>query len=154
MYTTEEPTAEPIDETIQKKYAESLSTFTLNLLHYDVYNLPYVPPFLTPTPCNNITQFEWLNLHRFFWCWRFCNHKHLNMENNARLVNYGILPSTIGYFATITNNSKGKPIKTRWRYLYLVNMDIVFGDCVALGEQQYTLLLVYSATIYCYIYGI
>ena len=33
-------------------------------------------------------------------------------------------------------------------------MDIVFGDCVALGGHWYALLLVDVATIYCWLYGI
>jgi len=32
-------------------------------------------------------------------------------------------------------------------------MDIVFGDCLALGGFRYALLLVDVATIYCWIYG-
>ena len=33
-------------------------------------------------------------------------------------------------------------------------MDIVFGDCVALGGHRYALLLVDVATRYCWLYGI
>ena len=33
-------------------------------------------------------------------------------------------------------------------------MDIVFGDCVALGGHRYALLLVDVATKYCWVYGI
>ena len=65
----------------------------------------------------------------------------------------GLLPSTIVYFVTISNPSKGKPIKKRRQFLDKVHIDIIFGDCVALRGHRYALLLVDAATIYCWIYG-
>ena len=63
----------------------------------------------------------------------------------------GLLPSNIGYSATIANPPKGNPIKKRHMYLDKVHMDIVFGDCVALGGYRYSLVLVDMATRYCWI---
>ena len=77
----------------------------------------------------------------------------MTASTNASLVNSGLLSSTIGYFATITNPAKGKPIKKRRQFLDKVHMGIVFGDCVALGGHRSALLLVYVATRYCCLYG-
>ena len=69
------------------------------------------------------------------------------------MVKSGILPSTIGYFSTISNPTKGNSTKKRRQYLDKLHTDIVFGDCFALGGHQYDLLLVDVATRYCWLYG-
>ena len=117
------------------------------------YQYPSIPPSLMPAPCTNRTQFESLNIHCIFGCRQFHNQNHLNSATNESIVNSGLLPSTIGYFATITNPTKGKTINNRWHYLDKVHMDIVFGDCVALGGHKYALLLVDVDTRYCWLYG-
>ena len=102
----------------------------------------------------NRTQFESLNLHRIFVCRQFLNQKHLTEATNASLVNSGLLPYTIGSFATIFNLTKGKTINKQLKYLDKVYMEIVFGDCVVLGGHWYALIIVDVATIYCWLYGI
>ena len=129
--------SEPRNALLHKNSVEPLSLRTLNLVHKDAYNLPPTPPSPTPAPCENRTQFESLNLHRIFECRKLRNQKHLTVATNVSLVNSGLLPSTIGPFAKITNPSKGKPIKKRRQFLDKVHMDIVFGDCVALGGHRY-----------------
>ena len=57
-------------------------------------------------------------------------------------MNSGLLPSIIVSFATIANPAKGKPIKNQRQFLDKVHMDIVFGDCLALGGHRYAQLLV------------
>ena len=133
--------------------SDKLSLRTLKLVHKETSNLPPIPPSSTPTPCENRTQFESLNLHHIFGCRQFRNQKHLTAATNASLVNSGLLPSTIGSFATIANPEKGKPIKKRRQFLYKVHVDIFFGDCVALGGYRYALLLVVVPTRYCWLYG-
>ena len=125
--------SEPRDATLHKNLAEPISLRTLKLVYKDAYNLPPITPYSTPAPCDNITQFESLNLHRIFGCRQFRNQKHLTAATNASLVNSGLLPSNISSFATIANPTKGKPINKRRQFLDKVHMDIVFGDCVALG---------------------
>ena len=149
MSPTEEPTTEPSDETFQTSSSEHLSTRNLHLLHLDVSNLTYVPPSSTSAPYENITQFESLNLRRIFGCRRFRNQKQLTEATNTSLLNFDIFPSTIASFATIPNPPKGKVLKKHWNYLDKVHMDIVFDDCLALGEHCYALLLVDVSTRYC-----
>ena len=72
---------------------------------------------------------------------------------NASLVNSGIRPSNIESFVTIDNFPKGKPIKKRRQYLDKVHIEILFGDCVALGGHRYDRLLVDVATRYYCLYG-
>ena len=141
------------DEILHKNSVEPLSIRTLNLVHRDANNLPPIHPLSTTAPCDNRTQFESLNLHRIFGCIQLRYQKHLTASANASLVNSGLLPSTIGSFATISNPHKGKPIKKRHKFLDKVYMEIVFGDCVALRGHWYDLLLVDVATIYCWLYG-
>jgi len=81
--------------------------------------------------------------------------RHLtDAANNATLLSSGELPPTLGTFATIQNPPKGKPIKRHRKYLDKVHMDIIFGDCVALGGFRYGILLVDVATRYAWFYGI
>lgn len=75
------------------------------------------------------------------------------MSSNPTLIHTGELPPTLGAFATIVNPPAGKPSYNHRRYLDKVHMDIVCGDCLALGEYHYALILVDVATCYCWIYG-
>ena len=138
--------SEPSDAILHKNSIEPLSIRTLNLVHKDSNNLPPIPPSLTPAPCENRTQFESLNIHCIFRCRQFRNQKHLTAATNASLVKSGLLPSNISSFATITNPSKGKPIKKQRQFLDKFHMDTIFDECVALGGHQYALLLFDVAT--------
>ena len=129
---TKVPPIETSDATLHKNSIEPLSIRILNLVHIDVTNLPPIPPSSTPAPCNNQTQFEYLNLHCIFGCRQSRNQKHLTAATIAILENLGLLPSIIGSFATISKNPKGKTIKKWHQYLEKVHIDIVFGDCFAL----------------------
>ena len=102
---------EPSDATLHKNYIESISVCTLNLVHRYATNLPHIPLSSTPAPCENRTQFESLNLHRIFGCRQFRNQKYLIAATNASLVKLGLLLSTIGSFAAISNPTKVNTIK-------------------------------------------
>ena len=128
------------------------SPSALSTVHIDASNLPPITTSFTPAPCKNRTQFDSLDLHRIFGCRQFRNQKNITTATNASLVNSGLLPSTIISFATIVNPPKGNPTKKRHQFLYKVHMDIVFGDCVALGGHWYALLIVYVDIRYCWLY--
>ena len=145
---TKDTTTEPSYENLNKNSVEPLSIHTLNLVHKDAKNLLPVPPSTTPAPSKNRTQFESLNLQRIFGCRRFRNQNHPTAVTNANLFNPGLLPYTIGSFATTANPPNRKPIKKRRQYLDKVHMEIVFGDCVSLGRHRYALLLVDLSTRY------
>jgi hypothetical protein len=74
-------------------------------------------------------------------------------SSNAQLIKSGELPPTLGDFATINNPAKGKPLTQPRKYLDKVHLDIVFGDCLALGGYRYALVLVDVATRYCWVFG-
>ena len=130
---TKVPPTEPSNATLHKNSIKPLSIRTINLVHKDATNLPPIPPSSTPSPCDNRKYFESLNLCCIFRCRQFRNQKHLAAATNASLVKPGLIPSTIGSFATISNPPKGKTIKKRRQYLDKVHMDIIFGDCVDSG---------------------
>ncbi|KAL7549847.1 hypothetical protein ACHAWF_013106, partial [Thalassiosira exigua] len=150
--TTPSPT---IDEAaLLQSAAKPISTRQLAKLHADPQSLPDVRPCNTPAACESRTKFETLKLHRIFGCRKFKNYKHLTSASaNGTLLHSGELPPSLGDFATIANPPRGKPIKKHRRYLDKVHMDIVYGDCLALGGFRYALLLVDVATRYCWIYG-
>ena len=79
---------------LQKNSVETLSIRTLNLVYKDANNLPPIPSLSTTAPCENITQFESLNLHRIFVCRQFRDQKHLTVETNETLVNSVLIPKT------------------------------------------------------------
>ena len=134
------PPNEPSYVTLKNNSIEPLFIRTINLVHRDATNIPPIPPSLTLAPCENLTNFEPLNIHRISGCRKLRNQKHLTTETNESLVNSGLLLSTIGSFATIANLPKGKTIKKRRQNLYKFHMDIVFGECVALEGHLYALI--------------
>eukprot|EP00956_Cyclotella_meneghiniana_P030527 scaffold77041_cov51-Cyclotella_meneghiniana.AAC.7 len=126
----------------------------MNAVHHNPRELPPVPPAYTPAACENRTTFDALKLHKIFGCRKFRTQSHLiAASKNASLLAGGELPHTIGDFAPITMPARGKPITKRRKFLDKVHMDIVFGDCMALGGYRYALLLVDVATRYTWIYG-
>jgi hypothetical protein len=132
-----------------------LSPRLLRAIHSDPATLPPVPPYATPAAAGSRTTFDSLKLHRKFGCRRFRNQEHItSASSNAKLINTGVFPSTIGDFATITNPPRGKPIKKRRHFLDKVHMDIVYGDCLSLRGYKYALLLVDVATRYSWMYGL
>jgi transposase InsO family protein len=113
-----------------------------------------VPPAHTPGPAEHRTTFDSLKLHRIFGCRRFKNQNHLiAASSNAQLIKSGELPPTLGDFATINSPAKGKPLLQPRKYLDKVHLDIVFGDCLALGGFRYAIVLVDVATRYCWVFG-
>jgi hypothetical protein len=131
---SEEPAMVISDEELVKSSAEPISNKVLTSLHSDPTNLPPVPPSQTPGPAESRTVFDSLKLHRIFGCRRFKNQKHvIAASSNATLLKCGELPPTLGDFATINKPDKGKPLTQPCKYLDKFHMDIVFGDCLALG---------------------
>ena len=144
----------PEDELLANT-TKPLSQTLLSRLHDDPHDLPEVGSASTPAACENRTTFDSLKLHKIFGCRRFKNQQHLtSASDNARLIHTGELPPTIGDFATIVNPPKGKPLRKRRKFLDKFHMDIVFGDCVALGNFRYALLLVDVSTRYAWLYGL
>ena len=149
------PTVTISDDELRTNTRVALTPAHLASIHHDVHALPPVPPSATPAPCESRKTFESLRLHRIFGCRRFRNPRHLtDSAAQAELVHTGELRPTLGDFATIPNPARGKPIKKHRKYLDKVHMDIVYGDCPALGGFRYALLLVDVATRYCWIYGL
>jgi hypothetical protein len=127
----------------------------LNAIHDDIKNLPEVPPSYTPGPAENTTEFDSLCFYIFFGCTKFKNQLHLTAASkNATLIRCSKRPTTIGDYTTINNPPQGKPIKKRRKFLDKVHLDIVFGDCMALGGFRYALVLVDVATRFTWVYGI
>ena len=142
------------EEELMEESALPISQILLNKLHGDPTNLPPVRPANTKAPCENRTTFDTLKLHKIFGCRKFRNQKHVTAaSSNAKLIQPGELPPTLGSFSTITNPPSGKTSRKRRRYLDKVHMDIVFGNCLSLGGYRYALIIVDVATRYCWIYG-
>ena len=142
------------DDELAANTAAPLTSRTLKTIHHDPTSLPAVPPAYTAAPCESRTTFDTLAIHKIFGCRRFRNQCHVTDASNAKLIHTGELPATLGSFATIPNPPRGKPLKKRRRFLDKVHMDIVFGDCVALGGYRYAIIFVDVATRYCWIYGL
>eukprot|EP00956_Cyclotella_meneghiniana_P031975 scaffold85846_cov40-Cyclotella_meneghiniana.AAC.3 len=148
------PTSVITDLEFGASASEPLSQRLLSSIHHDPTQLPPLPPTYTPGPCENRTQIDGLKLHKIFGCRKLRNQSHLIASSlNASLLAGGELPSTIGDFTTINMPNRGKPLKKRRKFLDKVHMDIVYGDCVALGGYRYALILVDLATRYAWFYG-
>lgn len=158
---TPDPPAAVVEETtivdeadLEAASITPLSKRLLSSIHHTPDNLPPIPPSYTPGACENRTTFDGLKLHKIFGCRKFRTQSHLiSASKNASLLAGGELPTTIGDFASITMPNRGKTITKRRKFLDKVHLDIVFGDCMALGGYRYALLLVDVATRYAWIYG-
>ena len=75
-------------------------------------------------------------------------------SKNATLIRCGERPTTIGDYTTINSPSHGKPIQKHRKFLDKAHLDIVFGDCMALGGFRYALVLVDVATRFTWVYGL
>jgi hypothetical protein len=143
------------DDELTQSATKPLTKRMLAAIHDDVSKIPSVPPAYTPAPAENSTKFDSLHLHRIFGCRKFKNQTHITAASkNAELIRCGEMPSTIGDYTTINNPAKGKPLTKRRKYLNKVHMDIVFGDCVALGGFRYALVIVDVATRFTWVYGL
>jgi transposase InsO family protein len=143
------------DEDLTASASKPLTKRMLATIHEDPSNFQPVPPQYTPAPSENTTKFDSLRLHRIFGCRRFKNQLHITSASlNAELIRCGEMPTTIGDYTTINNPPKGKPLKKRRKYLEKVHLDIVFGDCVALGGYRYALILVDAATRFTWVFGL
>eukprot|EP00956_Cyclotella_meneghiniana_P032302 scaffold88129_cov23-Cyclotella_meneghiniana.AAC.1 len=157
--TTPSATASPEPTVIEQSDLEAsaskpLTKRIMDAIHHNPRDLPPIPPSYTPAACENRTTFDALKLHKIFGCRKFRTQSHLiSASKNASLLAGGEFPPTIGDFASITMPARGKPITKRRKFLDKVHMDIVYGDCVALGGYRYALLLVDVATRYTWIYG-
>eukprot|EP00956_Cyclotella_meneghiniana_P017958 scaffold29652_cov22-Cyclotella_meneghiniana.AAC.1 len=119
---------------LEASATKPLTKRIMDAIHHNPRDLPPVPPSCTPAACENRTTFDGLKLHKIFGCRKFRTQSHLiAASKNASLLAGGELPPTIGDFASINMPVRGKPITKRRKFLDKVHMDIVFGDCVALG---------------------
>lgn len=145
----------PIEQSdLEATATKPLTKRILTAIHHNPRELPPVPPAYTAAACENRTTFDGLKLHKIFGCRKFKTQSHLiAASKNASLLAGGELPPTIGDFASITMPNRGKPITKRRKFLDKVHMDIVFGDCMALGGFRYALLLVDVSTRYTWLYG-
>jgi hypothetical protein len=87
-------------------------------------------------------------LHRITGCCRFQNYKHLiSTTKDGSFINNDIFPVSIGAFTTIPKAPHGKAIdRTTSKFLDIVHLDIVFGDCMSVGGFKYALIFVDQAT--------
>jgi transposase InsO family protein len=143
------------DEELTNSATKPLTKRMLSAIHEDPALIQPVPPQYTPAPAENTTKFDSLRLHRIFGCRRFKNQLHItSASQNAELIRCGEMPTTIGDYTTINKPAKGKPLTKRHKYLEKVHLDIVFGDCVALGGYRYAIILVDVATRFTWVFGL
>ncbi len=59
---------------------------------------------------------------------------------NATLIHTGEFPPSLGSFVTLTHPARGMILREHHKNLDKVHLDIVFGDCLALGGFWYAVL--------------
>jgi hypothetical protein len=89
-------------------------------------------------------------------CRRFCNYCHLiHTSKDDQFLDNGKFPVSIGAYTTIPKAPCGKLIdRTPQRYLDIVHIDIVFGDCMSVGALKYSLIFVDRATRFDWCFGL
>jgi len=89
-------------------------------------------------------------------CRRFRNYKHiLQTSLDGQWIDGGEFPLALGSYATIPKAKRGGAIdRAESRFLDIVHMDIIFGDCILVGGFCYALVLVDRATRYNWVYGL
>ena len=137
-----------------------LSTMTSDeisrLLHHPDTSFPDVRPCDTANASDTKTHWSSEELHRIMGCRKFRNYKHiLDVSRDGEWIDGGEFPMSLGSFTTIPKAKRGAPlVRTSYRYLDAVHMDIAFGDCVSVGGYRYALILVDRATRYNWAFGL
>jgi hypothetical protein len=77
------------------------------------------------------------------------------VTKNGRFLDTDKLLTSIGAYTTIPKAPWGKPIdRTQSKYLDVVHLDIVFGDCVLVGGFKYALISVDRTSHYNWCFGL
>jgi hypothetical protein len=89
-------------------------------------------------------------------CRQFRNYKYLvAVTKNSRFFDTGEFPASIGAYTTIPKAPHGKTTdKTPSKYLDVVHLDIMFGDCMSVGGFMYALIFVDRALQYNWCFGL
>jgi hypothetical protein len=125
-------------------------------LHHPGTSFPSVRPCNTANTSNTKTHWSAEELHCIMGCRNFRNYKHLlQVGQDGQWIDGGKFPSSLGSYATISKAKRGSLLDhTKYYYLNAVHMDITFGDCVAVGGNRYSLILVNHATRYNWTFGL
>jgi hypothetical protein len=128
----------------------------INKLHRPNSILPPIRPCNTSNPSN--TKLHWTaeELHCITGCHCFRNYWHLVPASKVgTFIDTGEFPVSIGTYATIPKASCGKPIDhTPAKFLDVVHLDIVFGNCLSIRGSKYALIFVDQATQYNWCFGL
>jgi hypothetical protein len=83
-------------------------------------------------------------------CRRFLNYKHLvSVTKDGLFISSGEFLVSLGTYTTIPKAPGIVPIdRTIYKYLDIVHHEIVFGNCIFVGQFKYALKLVNCATCY------
>ena len=150
----------PGDSSLPDVSPTLLSTLTRDditrLVHHEGSSLPPVRPCDRANGSDTKTHWTSEELHRALGCRRFRNYKHiLQTSLDGQWIDGGEFPLALGSYATITKAKRGGAIdRADSRFLDIVHMDIVFGDCASVGGFCYALVLVDRATRYNWVYGL
>ena len=124
--------------------------------HHPNTLLPPVQPCDTPNSSETKRTYTPEELHRLTGCRRFRNYQHIiSSTEDGVLLNTGEFPLSLGTYATIPKAPQGKAIdRLSAKYLDIVHVDIVFGDCVSVGGFKFALIFVDRATRYNWTFGL
>jgi hypothetical protein len=125
-------------------------------LHHPGTSFPLVRPCNTTNASDTKTHWSAEKLHRIMGCCKFRNYKHLlQVSRDGQWINGDKFPFSLGSYATIPKAKQGSLIgRTKYYYLDAVHMDIMFGDCVAVGGYHYSLVVVDRTTHYNWTFGL
>jgi hypothetical protein len=125
-------------------------------LHHPHSHFPPIQPCDTPDASNSKRAFIPEELHRLTGCRRFWNYQYIiSTSNGGVLTNTGEFPLSLGTYTPIPKAPRGKPIdRIPSKYLDIVHVDIVFGDCISIGSYKFALVFVNWATCYNWTFGL
>jgi hypothetical protein len=116
----------------------------VSLVHHDGSALPSVRPCDTANESDSKMHWTAEEIHRTMGYWKFRNYRHLLLvSSSSEWVDGGEFPSSLGSFAIFPKAKHGLLLDcTRYRYLDVVHMDIMFGNCLSVGGFFHALILV------------
>jgi hypothetical protein len=84
------------------------------------------------------------------------NYKHLlQVSQDGQWIDGGKFPFSLGSYATNLKAKRGSLLnQMKYYYLNALHMDIMFGNCVAVGSNRYSLILVDHPTCYNWTFGL
>jgi hypothetical protein len=154
---TVSPPSSSGSDPVAPKLLSSLShEEVVQLVHHPGSALPPVRPCDQSNGSDTKTHWTSEELHPALGCRWFSNYKHIIQTSlDGQWIDEGEFLVSLGEFKMILKATQGGAIDHEQSfYLNIIHVDIAFGDCILVGGFRYSLVFIYQATRYTWVFGL